>query len=261
MKQKVELIQASKVECTNDWSWDSDSNQWDGFHLWYVVQGHVSITTESQRYELDVNDVFLFNLKENHICRHDPQNPLTVYTIYFHKQGVGVEEIKHKCLVNARLIGEMIRYIVEIYENKEERDFEPWLNSIFTEFISEHKVEEKKHSVIQVIQDLMKSHNSKLFSLEEMCEITGYSKNQLIRIMKKETGKTPIKYQMHYKMEYAKSLLMYSNETIESISMQVGFQDANYFSKVFKQFVGLNPKAFRKMEHNVGRSLLESDAK
>ena len=82
-------------------------------------------------------------------------------------------------------------------------------------------------------------------SLEDMCAMTGYSKNQIIRLFRKDTGMTPIQFQMARKMEFAAKLLLYSNQTITQIGAQVGMEDSNYFSKTFRKYIGESPRSYR----------------
>lgn len=35
--------------------------------------------------------------------------------------------------------------------------------------------------------------------------------------------------------------------SITSISEQIGFNDVNYFSKIFKEFLGISPSEYRKI--------------
>lgn len=53
----------------------------------------------------------------------------------------------------------------------------------------------------------------------------------------------------------AKRRLMYTRETLDQISYDLGFKDAPYFSRVFKQIEGLSPKLFR---HNASLNAANS---
>jgi two-component system response regulator YesN len=47
-------------------------------------------------------------------------------------------------------------------------------------------------------------------------------------------------------MEEAKKLLKDTSLSIVAIASQVGYEDASYFSKVFKRYVGISPAQYRK---------------
>ena len=63
---------------------------------------------------------------------------------------------------------------------------------------------------------------------------------------------TPIQYQMQQKMNYAAKMLLYSDKTVTEIGEEVGMKDSNYFSKVFKKYMGKSPRNYR-------TSVFESD--
>ncbi|MCD7771357.1 MAG: AraC family transcriptional regulator, partial [Oscillospiraceae bacterium] len=45
----------------------------------------------------------------------------------------------------------------------------------------------------------------------------------------------------------AKELLRFSTKTIEAIGSECGYDDKNYFSRVFKKVEGYSPSEFRKL--------------
>lgn len=66
------------------------------------------------------------------------------------------------------------------------------------------------------------------------------------------TAKKLIQERLH--ME-AKRRLMYTRETLDQISYDLGFKDAPYFSRVFKQIEGASPKYFRREANAVQTAL------
>lgn len=54
-------------------------------------------------------------------------------------------------------------------------------------------------------------------------------------------------YLNSFRIEHAKAKLKDSNLSVNEIAYSVGFQDARYFSKLFKKYVGITPKDYRKI--------------
>jgi transcriptional regulator GlxA family with amidase domain len=52
------------------------------------------------------------------------------------------------------------------------------------------------------------------------------------------------------KLQKAQILLSNTNLKIKTISVQTGFDDEMYFSKLFRQKVGVSPRQYRKFHHN-----------
>lgn len=77
----------------------------------------------------------------------------------------------------------------------------------------------------------------------------------LCQLFKRYSGSTVVTYTQQLRIQRAKYLLRCDPEaTIESIAREVGFQDAFYFSKVFKRIAGMGPSQFRKTFDSMERT-------
>ena len=81
--------------------------------------------------------------------------------------------------------------------------------------------------------------------LEEIAASTYLSKTYLSSLFKKETRYSISEYINIVRIERSKSLLMEENLSIIEIANLCGFEDQSYFTKVFKNIVGITPKKFR----------------
>lgn len=72
------------------------------------------------------------------------------------------------------------------------------------------------------------------------------SPKSLNEIVKKATGKTTLHYIHQRIMDEAKSELINSEKSISEISYSLGYEDALYFSRIFKKKTNFSPKRFRK---------------
>ena len=64
-------------------------------------------------------------------------------------------------------------------------------------------------------------------------------------MFKQKTGYAPIDYFMQMKIQQACQQLDFSDRSIKDIAMTMGFEDPYYFSKRFKQVIGLPPQRYR----------------
>lgn len=62
---------------------------------------------------------------------------------------------------------------------------------------------------------------------------------------KKRVGISFNRYVTAAKLDVAKQLLKQSDDTVEAISLSVGYKDIKYFRKLFKQQVGITPSRYR----------------
>ena len=81
-----------------------------------------------------------------------------------------------------------------------------------------------------------------LAKMEGMC-MTNYNLH-----FKKQVGMSPTKYIIKLRIDSAKELLSFTDYSVKTIGELCGYQDFNFFSKVFKASTGLSPLAYRKSQ-------------
>ncbi|MFD0712507.1 helix-turn-helix domain-containing protein [Paenibacillus sp. GCM10027626] len=67
----------------------------------------------------------------------------------------------------------------------------------------------------------------------------------LCQVFKKYAGITIGAYIQQLRLQRAKHLLQYTHKTVDSIALEIGFQDSPYFRKVFKKHEGITPTQYR----------------
>lgn len=86
-------------------------------------------------------------------------------------------------------------------------------------------------------------------SLDELVEISGMSRRNFIRTFEDTMGTSPINYLIELRIREASRLLRTTDRPITEIAFEVGFSDSNYFSRQFRNAVGLSPREYRKQFH------------
>lgn len=107
-----------------------------------------------------------------------------------------------------------------------------------------------KHSTanrIKKVTDYIDRHYMEKVSLEQLAQIACYSSKHLSKCFRDTTGLSPIRYLNTVRIERAKYLLQYSDESIGRIMEKCGFTDAAYFSRIFKKTLGYSPQVFREL--------------
>lgn len=95
-------------------------------------------------------------------------------------------------------------------------------------------------------QDIVKEkYMDPEISLDVVCAVIGVSNSYFSSIFKKEMGKSFISYLTDYRMDVAAELILNTDEKSYIIAERVGYQDANYFSYVFKKKFGVSPSKYR----------------
>jgi two-component system response regulator YesN len=91
----------------------------------------------------------------------------------------------------------------------------------------------------------IKCNYHKDISLTDIAAQININSTYLSDIFNKEVGISIPQYLNRLRIEKSKSLLKNHNIKIGEVSALVGFQDSNYFGKVFKKNVGMTPERFR----------------
>lgn len=82
--------------------------------------------------------------------------------------------------------------------------------------------------------------------VREAARVCGMSESHFMSLFKRVTGLSFVTYFNHFRIERAQALLAGTNESMASISQQVGFCDQSYFGTVFRRIVGMTPATYRR---------------
>ena len=83
------------------------------------------------------------------------------------------------------------------------------------------------------------------WTLDAVASRYGASREQFRRVCLRELGRSPMQHLTSLRIERAQHLLTSTDDKVESIAHQVGFEDASVFSRAFKRWVGRSPKSYR----------------
>ena len=78
-----------------------------------------------------------------------------------------------------------------------------------------------------------------------LASIERLSNSRYLTVFKQQTGKSPNRYIIDLRMQFAKKLLDNTNMSIRQISENVGYNDQYFFSRLFKKHMGISPQAYR----------------
>ncbi|MNZ50611.1 Bifunctional transcriptional activator/DNA repair enzyme AdaA [compost metagenome] len=145
-----------------------------------------------------------------------------------------------------------LHYISEKFSKKIERsDNIHTLNSLnevmwneYCDLVKNRSVTGYSLLVTRAAQHI-KINFSKPLRLAELAEYCLVHPSHLSRQFKKETGMTLTEYQNRMRIDEAKLLLREGRDSIDRIAGYVGYDDAGYFTRMFKRLEGLTPTRFR----------------
>lgn len=105
----------------------------------------------------------------------------------------------------------------------------------------------KKEEYIHLAQSILEEEYANFLGFEELSERLELHVSYFSRLFKEVLGVSPSQYLNALRVEKSKQLLLeevpLSNE---EIAFQVGYTEANYFTKVFRKYTRDSPKNYRK---------------
>jgi AraC-like DNA-binding protein len=99
------------------------------------------------------------------------------------------------------------------------------------------------------IYDYINENYDKNPNVNVIAEMVSLSTPAFCRYFKKQTNMTFTDFVNNYRINQAKMLLL-QNLCISEVSFQVGFESLSYFNKLFKNYIGETPTAFKKKHLN-----------
>lgn len=105
----------------------------------------------------------------------------------------------------------------------------------------------KQELDIHAVEHMMRERWNTRLSLQEMAEAARLSKFHFASKFKRVTGQTPVQRFTQIKMQKACELLDQDEQSVNAIAEQLGYEDPQYFSRVFKKTIGYSPRAYRSL--------------
>ena len=95
-------------------------------------------------------------------------------------------------------------------------------------------------------QRYMEAHSAERFSLEEMSGALYVNGSYLLRVFKRYTGMTPLRYHHLVRCAKAKELLARPDLSVSEVGETVGFVSSSHFTHIFRKTEGCTPTEYRR---------------
>lgn len=246
------ISMAGTSEC--DKSYYIERKNSDVYSLEYVFEGQGSVSENGESVIAVKGDVWLLHAGRTCLYYTDPEKCWKKIWVNF---GGPVAD----ALISAYGLDKfyfpqsgILSYIEEMHhvmeKNEDTRKLFDRCATIFMRIcqsLNKECYEEKKTqgSIAEEMKKYIDSRSSCDISFNDMIEKMHCTKPYAIRSFKKKYNITPYNYILLRKMELAKSLLRGTETTITEIAEYLGMCDAHYFSRYFKQIVGISPSKYR----------------
>ncbi len=92
--------------------------------------------------------------------------------------------------------------------------------------------------------DLLRRNYRHSFSVKELAAGACLSRSRFLEIFREEFEVSPIAFHTRVRMEKAVELARYTGMSWQQIARQLGYEDAGYFSRVFRRCMGICPSQY-----------------
>ncbi|HZG85800.1 response regulator transcription factor [Paenibacillus sp.] len=125
-------------------------------------------------------------------------------------------------------------------------DMEAYLRYLVNTAMDYRSFTEQPKSVVEQIKQYIHTHCRDDLTRNQLAEIVYLHPDYLARLFKKETGISLGSYIIQARIAAAKHLLETTNLSVHAVAQRVGYSNYSYFSKLFKQDVGVSPHEYKR---------------
>lgn len=153
----------------------------------------------------------------------------------------------------------LIRIYVQLRDDRFHETMPLWLSQLeewsarlkqtfsdIVDLMDYSKAESNQVPSIAAVRNYINDHMKEEVTLASLAEQFHFSPQYLAKKFKEEYHTTIINYLTQLRMDKACSLLSHTELSIQEVAEESGFEELNYFSKVFKKNFGMSPTSYRK---------------
>ena len=104
----------------------------------------------------------------------------------------------------------------------------------------------RRSDQIKRVLEYIEENCDRQLELDDLSSIAGLSSRYFCTLFRQYTGRSCFDYINFVKMERAAVALSAGDMNISEISYSLGFEDASYFTRLFRRYMGSSPLAYRK---------------
>lgn len=119
------------------------------------------------------------------------------------------------------------------------------LQSQHLQLIADQRSTNSNNSRLHFVLHYINEHLTENISVDTLCRKAYLSRNVFFKWFKDQFGITPLQYINRERLKLAKQLLADRNNSVNQVSMQCGFNDTNYFIRLFKSAEGVTPGTYQ----------------
>ena len=233
----------------------------DSFLIVAVADGSGTLNYKGDPYPLSKGDCFLIDCRESHFYKSSDNAPWELLWVHFNgstsQQYYDFFLSQSKNVFHPAFFDRAVSILSEIISVNEAHSQNAEIISskliveLLTLALTSNSFDQMYDSALKQklasVHEYIDSHFSEDLSLEKLSSEFYISKFYLTREYKKIYGMTIFQHIITARINYGKSLLRFSDKSVDEIAHLCGFNDQSYFARQFKKSENLTCFAYRKM--------------
>ena len=232
----------------------SKSGLWDNYVFEYVVNGEGHIEAETQNYDVVAGDTYFLNKLQKHLYYADKKRPYTKYFVVL--RGSLIDNLVNSfgltdsVIVRKTDTKAIFEKLFALADTDKELPFDEIMHCALSliQRIKPHDY----HTVTrplkfpELIKGYLDENITQKVTLDDISKALNLSKSHIERLFTEKYNTSPLKYFAYQKINFACTLIINGNYTLNEIADMLSFADAKYLSKCVKAHTGMTPSQLRK---------------
>ncbi len=231
--------------------------------LFYCLDGKGYYTMDGTKYEMQANQFVIIPATTKPLSYGaNREDPWTIYWVHFTgPQLSSLNELLQIGMDNSpvyipyneegiNIWNKMYDSLSQGYSIENMTNANLCLYHLISTFVYAQKQTQKKtndieRNMVEYTINYMKEHLEEIIKVRELALINHLSESHFSQLFRKATGMPPIDYFILLKMQEACHLLYTTELRVKQIANKLGYEDAYYFSRIFKKTINTSPEVYR----------------
>ncbi len=224
------------------------------YHILYIINGNCRVYYGGKYHALEAGNYVFYEPGHKQEYLYDEGVDTRTFWLHFH--GTAVETVLKDCNLsygphnaekNSRLENIFEKLVNASYPAA--KQVKTYANGLLLLLLSELGGQRKNKEIPKAVAEVLEYIHLNYFlslDIDELAKKCGLSRSRLMHVFKEVTGTSMLNYHLQFRLEKSKELLAVKSLSVAQVASMTGFEDALYFSRVFRKYVGMAPSDYRK---------------
>lgn len=225
----------------------------------YCVGGEGTVTVDGANHSVGAGDLMMLPNGVTHVYGANPQRPWTLYWVHFAGEQSKafwsyLEFNREQPVARVGLSASLAAALAGIVQSLEGDFLESSLiygSNMLRQVLAQLQMtrlqnrETRSQFSVDTIHEVMRKSLHDELDLNTLAQTANMTRHAFCRRYKAITGVSPYKHYLYLKMKRACHFLDATDQSITEIAELMGYRDPYYFSRIFRQVMGMPPSQYR----------------